>query len=650
MKKMLKRLFAGGLALTIAAMTAFVAAPVFAATDNISLTMPTTATLVITKYVLSNLQAATFTGTGSVNDAAKAAATGGTLLDGITFKIYPVKVPGTNSSLNPTSSDSPAPGQINPDPQTYPSSGVTTDPISFTDSKGYVFTVGSSAGSETTADNSAAANGSYGDGTAVFSNIPAGTYLVVEQANPLVATPCAPFVVSVPMANPNGPGYLATVYVYPKNEDLTLQKTVDSGAVTVGSPVVYNLESQVPNNITDTIKYYVSDPLDTALTPQSVQVVAYDTKADADAAIVAMSAGTLSPGTPGTGGVTVPASEYTLTPTMPGPAGATVKVDFITTTNSSGVNSQGIAQPLKAGATLISGKYQYVVITLNSVVNANILTKTTVSNQATLTYTDPYNETKTIPSTNPNDNNNPDTNIHVAQINLLKYDAASTAPVVGGANTTTTFLSGASYEIFSSSTAVTNNKPIMIATSDGTASGTIIGVWDSGNVATEPALPAGATKATTNVPAGQSPNGWIPWVVTTDNNGSAIFNGVADYSGSQTPADYYSTQGITTPNNQFPNYLSYYLLETQAPKGYNINTTPVQVKFNDSTSNTITAPATAPTYTANISVSDSQGFSLPKTGAIGSVIFVVGGVALVGLAALIVIATKKKKGTSNDAQ
>ncbi len=45
-----------------------------------------------------------------------------------------------------------------------------------------------------------------------------GIYLIIEKANPAVVAPVDPFYVSIPMTNPAGDGYLYDVTVYPKND------------------------------------------------------------------------------------------------------------------------------------------------------------------------------------------------------------------------------------------------------------------------------------------------------------------------------------------------------------------------------------------------------------------------------------------------
>lgn len=81
----------------------------------------------------------------------------------------------------------------------------------------------------------------------------------------------------------------------------------------------------------------------------------------------------------------------------------------------------------------------------------------------------------------------------------------------------------------------------------------------------------------------------------------------------------------------------YYLVETQAPSGYNILDNAVKVNFTDAE-----VEATAGVYT--VKVPNSSGIKLPITGGTGTVIFTIIGIALmVGAVVLFVVSNKKAK-------
>ena len=103
--------------------------------------------------------------------------------------------------------------------------------------------------------------------------------------------------------------------------------------------------------------------------------------------------------------------------------------------------------------------------------------------------------------------------------------------------------------------------------------------------------------------------------LTTDANGTATF---AKYEANGTNYDYY-------------------LVETQAPSGYNILDNAVKVNFTDAE-----VEATAGVYT--VKVPNSSGIQLPITGGTGTVIFTIIGIALmVGAVVLFVVSRKKAK-------
>lgn len=143
-----------------------------------------------------------------------------------------------------------------------------TDPVTSTDYDTNFGTNGTSKG--TTDDN----------GTLPFNNLPFGTYKIQETNSVTGVSPAAPFLVSVPMTNPTGDGWIYDVHVYPKNEKLAIDKFVveipnKDHTATVGKDHEWIISSTVPTNmvvenedksITASKKYTISDTLDTQLT------------------------------------------------------------------------------------------------------------------------------------------------------------------------------------------------------------------------------------------------------------------------------------------------------------------------------------------------------------------------------------------------
>lgn len=90
-------------------------------------------------------------------------------------------------------------------------------------------------------------------------------------------------------------------------------------------------------------------------------------------------------------------------------------------------------------------------------------------------------------------------------------------------------------------------------------------------------------------------------------------------------------------------YGEYYLVETQAPEGYNRLTRPVAVTI-DGYSHLDDDPATEDVLEGtSVTVRNSSKFELPATGGAGKVIFGIMGTAMIGVALVLVLVTGKKK-------
>lgn len=108
------------------------------------------------------------------------------------------------------------------------------------------------------------------EGLADFRNLPTGLYLIVEEDNPTAGdravAPAAPFLVTLPMTDPNNPDrWLDTVHVYPKNQaaeapvktitDPVTEETgvdVDVTGSSTGELIGYTINGTVPQLTPDT--------------------------------------------------------------------------------------------------------------------------------------------------------------------------------------------------------------------------------------------------------------------------------------------------------------------------------------------------------------------------------------------------------------
>ncbi|MEG0392701.1 MAG: SpaH/EbpB family LPXTG-anchored major pilin, partial [Anaerovoracaceae bacterium] len=82
---------------------------------------------------------------------------------------------------------------------------------------------------------------------------------------------------------------------------------------------------------------------------------------------------------------------------------------------------------------------------------------------------------------------------------------------------------------------------------------------------------------------------------------------------------------------------TYWLVEEKAPAGYNKLSGPIAVTFEADKA------TEANDYTMETTVKNTQGFVLPSTGGMGTILFTIGGIILVGVAATIFVAGRKKK-------
>lgn len=500
--------------------------------DNTALP-PATGNLTIHKYIMDDVSQAALpndgnpAGTGT-NPAVPASAKP---LNGITFNLYKI-------TPNPATGALPGVGP-------YTLSGTT-----LTDGAGASFTVAAAATPSITTAGGTLVNPA---GEATASNLPQGYYLVVEQTSALVASPADPFVVAVPMTNPNGEGWIQNVHVYPKNEDISVEKKpTTTTSVAIGSTMSFEIISSIPTGIYSTIptedakiKYSVTDTLDSALTlnAASIKVYGLTTKTGV--------------------GVLIPSSNYT------------VSGSFTVAMNATGRK------------LLHDNGYKFLSIKFDTVVNEGILSKPnqTVENKAQVDFTNKFGEDKSKESD--------PVKVHTASVDLTKEDASTAAK-----------LAGAEFQI-SSSLANAQN-----------------GVYLKKLPSSHPTRPNGIVdQGDPDYASAQ------PWIAT-----SAVTTGIASFDGLK---DYTST--FLPDGTENKTYLSYYIVETKAPTGYNLLDAPITVTFSEANSTETNS------YTIASTVKDTNKFTLPKTGGMGTILFTVGGIAIIGIAVILIATSKKKK-------
>lgn len=391
------------------------------------------------------------------------------------------------------------------------------------------------AGTQMTTDNNGAAT----------KTLPQGYYLVVETSvggakvngDPVSITEtCAPFIVSLPMTNPDMTTWNYNVHVYPKNSTSTATKTPSKTSVNVGEALSWDIKTAIPSGIENFQKFDVTDQLDNALTYTDNSVVvkasATDDFTDGNCTVVDAKYYTVSHEN---GKLTVSFN----------PDGRTYLKDF-----------------------------KNVKVTFGTTVNQNVLDGThqnVVKNSATVEFTNQDGTESKVPT--------PEAKVHTGKINITKKSSADQK-----------LLNGVEFKIASSEDNAKAGKYLRK-----TADGTILNVND-----------AGYDNAT-------------DYVATTA-NGVASFAGLKDYDDTNTGKD----------------YRSYYIVETKAAAGYELLDAPVEVAFTADNS------TEAVYYTISKDVLNTPKTNLPLTGGMGTVLFSVAGIALLGGAiALLVVRNRK---------
>lgn len=129
------------------------------------------------------------------------------------------------------------------------------------------------------------------NGVVELSNLARGYYFVVENLGEsapeikngsdgwdaiAITAPAKPFVVAVPMTNPQDQeSWISDVHVYPKNQTTDVVKEPSKPSVNVGEVFKWSIAVELPADIQDYQKFVVTDKLDEALTYMSGSVKVY---------------------------------------------------------------------------------------------------------------------------------------------------------------------------------------------------------------------------------------------------------------------------------------------------------------------------------------------------------------------------------------
>jgi len=410
----------------------------------------------------------------------------------------------------------------------------------------------------------------YGPGTIELVDLDQGVYLVIENttaSNPVtvgpapdydttpatITTPCKSFLVAVPMTNPDGDGWMETVHVYPKNESMSVEKSIDDPptfAVQVGDVLDYIITVTVPADVADGQGFLILDNLDAAFTLNTSSVKVYARP--------------------------VSGPDEELINNVP-PA----VIYYIVTYDTSGTNNQLKVELTTFGMADLEG-FDKVVVTFSVTVNDKLYDKIDSGDDINIIG----NEASVDFWVDPTDHFTPNTNgggpeVYTAGIRLAKINDAT--PGVA--------LTGAKFKISDSQDNARDGKFIR-KDADGVLHAPDTTGWDALTAADDYELAVNAS-------------------------GIVYFMGLLDYTG---------------PENA-PVPQTYWFVETQAPDGYNLLANPFSVTFSS---------ASDTTHVQRFDVVNSTGFTLPSTGGIGTIIFTVAGIVLIGTAVIVALSRKRK--------
>jgi fimbrial isopeptide formation D2 family protein/LPXTG-motif cell wall-anchored protein len=296
-------------------------------------------------------------------------------IGGITFGVYRITPPQTGDDAGKA-----------PDPESFSVDAGFKSMISPADG-GVVFTLGQRLSGIT--DSS---------GTARFTDIDTGAYLVVEERDTQgrILVPSAPFIVSVPARDEDGE-WITDVHAYPKFEGVPVTKTPDQSSVSVGGLITWTITAALPAGIDNCKRFEITDALDLSL-----DYIADSVKVEGLAGVSAAQPD---------GAAVIPAAGYGVTAPVSSPGSAaqnTLTVSFTQT---------GRAEMAAAG-------YTYIRVTFTTRLNEKITSSlNAVSNKAAIRFTNAEGaEAERV---------SPAASVHTGMIEIRETDAVTGAGLNG---------------------------------------------------------------------------------------------------------------------------------------------------------------------------------------------------------------------------
>ncbi|GCF95827.1 hypothetical protein NRIC_37180 [Enterococcus florum] len=269
---------------------------------------------------------------------------------------------------------------------------------------------------------------------------------------------------------------------------------------------------------------------------------------------------------------------YTITPADPTPTTGN--------TNTLSVEfTQAGRDELQKYMTVAGGSYTHVGIEFTTIANENIAGKPngTVKNKAEIEFNNGLSvNNEKVPTT--------ETETNIGSINIEKKDQKGAT------------LPGAEFQLAKTAQDAKDGKFIRVKAD---ASGKIIDI----------VYPGEADYATA-----------LEWIAKPHGSGFGI-DGTGKLFYSRSFYNIQTHSGVDAA--RVP--LKYYLVETKAPDGYNLLGEPVEVDFaNETTAHVVTKE-----------VVNSKGFKLPATGGMGLILITIAGIALIGMAIMVVLPKKR---------
>lgn len=401
-----------------------------------------------------------------------------------------------------------------------------------------------------------------------------------------ISSQIKPFMVAVPITHPTElDKWVTDVHVYPKNQGLSPEKSVNKPSINKGDTVTWNINANVPEDFETYTKFDVVDEFDARL--KFVQ--AGDDVAASDVTV------RYHVGPDSAYASLIPKTDYEVT--LDADNKLTVKL-----------TTAGIA---KVAAT---GKGKKIYIKFDTFVNTTfpVEGENIVDNDATIEFengaypngsseptTDPKDPDPTDPD--PTDPENPNPNkptVNVGDIVIDKVDDDKTKLV------------GAEFKV-----AVKGGNEIQLVLDD---ADNVVRVDTTGKLTEKEAAVKDSHKLVS----------WIARPYETDKAKLGLIGNVyytAHFDGLQTHT-YDDKSKTKTP-------ISYVVTETKTAKGYNLLEHPVEVSFKNADTEFILSET----------IVNTKGFTLPSTGGPGLILLTVAGIIIVGFGFMVAMPKKTKK-------